>query len=234
MDNIFENRPADITDITHLSKLSKLQLLHLGGWKLDKLPTEIMNLTNLTNLQLANNTIKKLNESILWNLTNLTKLDLSHNEIKSLYLRELDHLITLIANNNEIYHVSLNGNIEEINLKNNKISSLDQFNLTRLKKLYLDNNVICGMSQTIVGNEYKYIKGQIFYNENMTNLLDLEELTLTHNQIDDNNFEVLINRLPLNLKKLDFLNNGIQTLPDNRTRLTNIKDSDIDTQFLYR
>ena len=102
-----------------------------------EIPSEIENLTNLTNLDLSHNQLTGEIPSEIYNLTNLTNLDLSHNQLTGEILPEIGNLINLSGNPDEpglvLSHNQLTGEIPE-----------EIWNLTNLQFLYLNDNQLTG------------------------------------------------------------------------------------------
>ena len=142
-----------------------------------EIPTELGNLTGLTNLHLSNNQISGEIPTELGNLTGLTKLHLSNNQISGEIPTELGNLTGLT----------------NLHLSNNQISGeipTELGNLTGLTKLHLSNNQISGEIPTELGNltgltnlylSINQLSGEI--PAELGNLTSLRNLSLWSNEI---------------------------------------------------
>ena len=128
-------------------QLINLTSLDLSNNLLTSLPDSIEQLTNLTSLNLSNNSLTSLPESIE-QLTNLTSLSLSSNSLTSLpeSIRQLTNLISLDLSNNSLTVLSESigrlTNLTSLHLGANKLTELPESigQLTNLTWLGLRNN----------------------------------------------------------------------------------------------
>lgn len=150
-----------------------LTRLVCAGNKLEKIPSDIQNLTNLSSLLLGSNELKSLNEAV-GTLTKLSILSLGENHIDSLprSIASLTSLTELTLNRNPITSLpqelgSLH-NLTTLRLQMCKLSSLpeDLAGLTSLKELNVSGNEL-----------HNHIPTFVF------NLSNLETLDLHHNKI---------------------------------------------------
>ncbi len=167
-------------------------------------------------LNLASNTISKINENTFQGLTNLLELNLNQNYIDEIYgdvFKCLTSLLTLRLSYNNLKTIKENTfdgliNLKDLDLANNMIDSFENnaFNsLVNLKNLDLSDNYI------------KYIKSNFG-----RNLRFLEVLNLKNNGIRDlaeNSISEMINlkKFVLSFNKLEKIN------PENLSGLVNLK-----------
>jgi len=186
---------------THLSMLKHLELIEMS---IISLPDTI-ELPSLTMLNLSGNSINNLPDTLV-GLSGLTSLNLSKNlipgKLKGSLLESFPLLTVANLSGNLISGIedipeSQSGNLLDINLEDNIVSSLSDFSgYTRVKKLNLIGNKICGTLH------------------NFMNLPNLEELFLTRNQISGNIPVGFIESLP-SLVKIDLDENFlVGQIPD--------------------
>ena len=123
-------------------------------------------------------------------------------DVKELDLSDWD--ITSVLKDFEVLY-----QLEELNLSNNRITSLNFGNMTSLKRLRLSNNQITTIHDSI------------------SNLVNLEELYLDGNIIRD---ITPICKLP-KLRILHIQKNAIHDLPDGFSNLTNLGDLHVDSMY---
>jgi Leucine-rich repeat (LRR) protein len=140
-------KESGIADATGIEYATNLTWLQLSDNQLTSLPESIGNLTNLTNLFLYSNQLTSLPESI-GNPTNLTWLQLYDNQLTSLpeSIGDLTNLTDLYLDSNQLTSIPESigdlTNLTYLGLYNNQLTSLPESigNLTNLVYLYLDNN----------------------------------------------------------------------------------------------
>ncbi|MFK8184710.1 MAG: COR domain-containing protein [Phormidesmis sp.] len=171
--------PSEICNLTHLTDL------YLSCNDLTKLPESIGNLTNLTNLDLYKNNLVTLPESI-GNLTNLTNLDLYKNNLVTLP-ESIGNLI----------------NLTDLDLYKNDLVTLPESigNLINLINLELSSNQLTTLP------------------ESMSNLIHLTDLNLYGNNLTT--LPDSIGNL-INLSKFDLSVNDLTTLPESIGNLVNL------------
>ena len=182
--------------------------LYLYNNQLTQLPTEIGNLTQLTELDLSNNQLTQLPREI-GNLTQLTWLNLSDNQLTQLprVIGNLTQLTRLYLYNNELTQLP-----SEIG------------NLTQLTRLYLSGNQLTQLPSEI-GNLMQltclYLSGN-----KLTQLpTEIGNLTqLTHLELQGNQLTQLPSEIGqlTQLTKLYLFNNRLTQLPTEIGNLTQL------------
>ncbi|KAJ8986052.1 hypothetical protein NQ317_013938 [Molorchus minor] len=123
---ILNNNPMGHFQLRQLPSLLNLETLHMRNTQrnLNNFPTNLDNLTNLSDVDLAQNALPKVPDA-LYSLTNLKRLNLSENEITE--------LSTAIENWQKL---------ETLNLSNNKLTNLPATlcKLATLRRLYVNDN----------------------------------------------------------------------------------------------
>lgn len=145
-----------ITDFSPLSKLTRLKTLNLRGIFISDvgaLTSALLELTNLTSLDLSSTSISDMRP--LKNLTQLRLLHLFSNMISDVGpLAALTRLQTLHLSNNAISNVSALADLTQLaslSLGSNSITDVSSLaNLTQLTNLHLSNNAITDV-QTLAG-----------------------------------------------------------------------------------
>lgn len=132
-----------------LCKLVKLKELYLVGNRLQILPPEINNLTNLKILNVSFNLLNEI--SPLTNLKKLKYIHLAHNDLKTLPQLNSLKLESIVISGNEIETlrdtIGQFTNLNYLDISNNKISNFPT-TITELKKLnniHASNNNISSM-----------------------------------------------------------------------------------------
>ncbi|XP_010438250.1 PREDICTED: plant intracellular Ras-group-related LRR protein 7-like [Camelina sativa] len=205
----------------------RLEVMNLSGMALQSLPNPSLNLANICKLDLSNNHIKKIPESLTARLLNLIALDIHSNQIKALpnSIGCLSKLKILNVSGN--FLVSLPKTIqncrslEELNANFNELVRLPDnigLELTNLRKLCVNSNKLI-----ILPNSITYLTSLrildarlnclMILPEDLENLINLEILNVSQN------FQYL-SALPssigllLNLLELDISYNRITVLPE--------------------
>ncbi|WP_339136302.1 MAG: COR domain-containing protein [Candidatus Electrothrix sp. GW3-4] len=191
------------------AKASGTTTLRLSGQGLKELPSEIGQLTNLTELDLCNNQFSSLPPEIR-KLTNLQKLRLWNNKLTTLP-PEISQLTNLTV----------------LDLRNNQLRNLPSgiLKLTKLKELDLYSNYIdnppseIGQLKQLTGlnlghNHLRSLPPEIYQ------LTTLTVLDLRHNQFS--NLPPKIGQLT-NLTELNLSNNRLNVLPLEICKLTSLK-----------
>ena len=159
-------------DNQSLSTMNYLIQLRFSNNQFSKLPISLYSLNNLKLLDMSNNKINYIDNEKFRALNSLVEIDFSKNKLREIpdSIQYLSYLEIAKFSNNEILNVP------------NGMGAL-----TRLKRLYLDNNSI------------QFLPPQVF-----SNMIALEELYLFKNRLESINFNNN-NSLFDNMKHLKFL-----------------------------
>ena len=159
-------------DNQSLSTMNYLIQLRFSNNQFSKLPISLYSLNNLKLLDMSNNKINYIDNEKFKALNSLVEIDFSKNKLREIpdSIQYLSYLEIAKFSNNEI-----------LNIPNGMGA------LTRLKRLYLDNNSI------------QFLPPQVF-----NNMVALEELYLFKNRLESVNFNNNINLFD-NMKHLKFL-----------------------------
>lgn len=176
-----------------------LVVLNLNSNYIRKLDNSLLDLTQLTDLILAHNSIEHINLDYL--PPNLKRLSLYNNFIENIEgeFQNNQNLVSLHLGSNCLIEVGNKLNklkhLEYLELSNNKLNKIppDIFSIKSLKKLYLSKNCIIELPNGI------------------GNLINLEYLFFDNNEIETIPMELF--RLK-NIKKLSLRNNNIKYLPE--------------------
>ena len=103
-------------------------------------------------MDLSNKEIKELNG--VEYLSNLRELNLENNQLKKVNLRYNELLTNLNISNNNLERINLNfnKNLEYLNLSKNNLSKFDTLPISKIKKLDLSNNNISEIKLTNMKN----------------------------------------------------------------------------------
>ncbi|MCQ0111312.1 Leucine-rich repeat (LRR) protein [Zhouia amylolytica] len=202
-----------------IGNLTNLRSLFLNGNNINSIPASIGNLTQLDRLALNSNRIAWLPEE-LGNLTNLKWLILSDNNIQFLPISvgNLTSLTELFLNNNQLQEIP-----EELgNLKEIKVLRL------RTNKLISLNNSVIDMTQIetvdLAYNDFQQFPSQLIEMDNLKNILfDGNDLQTVPATLGDMN----------NLETASFYRNRLFLIPEELGNLTNLKTLNIQRNFLF-
>lgn len=188
-----------------------LDLLDMG---LNKIPSEVSELTQLTKLNLGHNRLTEIKG--LEKLTQITDLILSNNQLKEIKgLENLNQLIYLGLGGNQLKEIK---NLEKLtrltclNLYDNQLKEIKGLEkLTQLKELYLHNNRLAEMKGLETLTQLKRLTlSDNLLNEikNLEKLNQLTFLSLNGNQFTEIPEFLLRLKLPIYWGR-DFKENGI-------------------------
>jgi len=199
--NKLESVPAEIGNLTNLTVLNLAK-------NLSSLPAEIGNLTSLTWLSLYANQLSSLPAEI-WTLTSLTVLDLAKNQLSSLPA-EIGNLI----------------NLTELYLGKTRLNNLpaEIGKLTSLTLLYLEFNQLSNLP-TEISKLTNLTTLSLSLNKlsslptEISNLTNLTTLSLLSNKLSSIPTEIWT---LTSLTVLDLANNQLSSLPTEIGKLTNL------------
>ncbi|MDJ0554367.1 MAG: leucine-rich repeat domain-containing protein [Microcoleaceae cyanobacterium MO_207.B10] len=203
------NDDQEITKIfTKIGELEYLEKLDLRNNEIKIIPESITNLVNLTHLHLASNKLTQIPESIT-NLVNLTHLHLDSNKLTKIpeSITNLVNLKTLDFRNNEIKIIpeSITNlvSLTWLSFHNNKLTKIPESitNLVNLTHLYLASNQLTQIPESI------------------TNLVNLKTLDLDSNKLTQ--IPESITNL-VNLTHLYLASNQLTQIPESITNLVNL------------
>ena len=239
---------TDLDQLPELFECTHLEVLILSNkreWvessdkrmnnRISSIPSKIVNLKNITKLQINGNWNDRweiTNIHFLENLTGLQNLDLSYNQITDFrFLENLTGLQNLYLNNNQItdfrFLENLTG-LQNLDLSYNQITDIRFLeNLTGLQTLVLSNNQITDIRflENLTRLQTLNLRNnQITDIRFLENLTGLQNLDLRNNQITD--FRFLENLT--GLQYLDLSDNQIKDIRflENLTRLQTLNLSD--------
>lgn len=177
----------EITDLSPLSGFNDLEKISFSGNNLSDISV-LGNLKNLENITAINNKIENIdvlsnldmkyicldgnnisNINVVSNWTNLVDMSFANNIIENVPdFSKLVNLETVNLSNNKIKSIeNISGNMEELSIDNNELTSLSGVqNLSKLKILSVSNNQINSLSE-------------------LESLEELENLNINKNQIRD-------------------------------------------------
>lgn len=182
----------------------ELQLLDLEYANIYEFKSKLENpFPKLTHLFLAGNTIQNNFIKDL-SLHKLTYLDLSHNKISRFSFKELNNLSSLILDNNNIQKIG--GNIFSNDISLNELKKLENLSLANNQINYLDNDTF----EQTTNLRYLNLRNNRLYNSNLNILKSLKFLEIL--VLDNNSFESVPIRTPLNITTLSLNFNKIEYL----------------------
>ncbi|XP_028751408.1 plant intracellular Ras-group-related LRR protein 6 isoform X1 [Neltuma alba] len=205
----------------------KLQLVDLSGMSLDALPSPSLNLALICKLNLSNNNLQEIPESLTARLLNVVVLDVHSNQLRSLpnsigCLSKLK-LLNVSGNLIEFLPKTIENcrALEELNANFNKLTVLPDtigFELINLKKLSVNSNKLVVLPRsTSYLTALRVLDARLnclrALPEDLENLVNLETLNVSQNFQYLETLPYSIGLL-LNLVELDVSYNKIKALPD--------------------
>nr|KYP52555.1 Protein lap1 [Cajanus cajan] len=205
----------------------RLEIVDLSSMSLDSLPNPSLNLATICKLDLSNNNLQNIPESLTARLLNMVVLDVHSNQLRSLpnSIGCLSKLKILNVSGNLIEYLPKSiencRSLEELNANFNKLSQLPEsigFELINLKKLSVNCNKLVFLPRSTSHlTALKVLDARLnclrSLPEDLENLINLEALNVSQN------FQYLV-ALPysigllLSLVELDVSYNKITSLPD--------------------
>ncbi|KAJ1439840.1 Leucine-rich repeat [Sesbania bispinosa] len=204
-----------------------IQIVDLSGMSLDSLPKPSFDLATITNLDLSNNNLQEIPESLTARLLNLVVLDVHSNHLTCLpnSIGCLSKLQLLNVSANFIQSLPKTVEncraLEELNANFNKLSKLPDtigFELINLKKLAVNSNKLVFLpSSTSHLTTLKVLDARLnclrSLPDDLENLINLETLNVSQNFQYLESLPYSIGLL-LSLVELDVSYNNIKTLPN--------------------
>ncbi|KAK7329116.1 hypothetical protein VNO77_23262 [Canavalia gladiata] len=205
----------------------RLQVVNLSGMSLNSLPKPSFDLATIRNLDLSNNNLQEIPESLTARLLNLEVLDVHSNQLRSLpnSIGCLSKLKVLNVSGNFIEFLPKTIEdcraLEELNVNFNKLSKLPDtigFELINLKKLAVNSNKLVFLpSSTSHLTALKVLDVRLNCLRelpvDLENLINLETLNVSQNFQYLESLPYSIGLL-LSLVELDVSYNKIKTLPE--------------------
>lgn len=178
--NISHNVLIGLEFFTILSQLSSLEVLDLSSNKITEVPSlKLFKMNNLKTLNLANNFITEIPDKSLSGLFSLRQLRLQNNEIQSIHPNAFNQLFGLAY----------------LDVSKNKLQYLDPNIFTipsvNLKKLFLQDNQLSALAETVFANARKLIQLDLSKNQlkELPELIFSELVNLRVLQLDRNKLE---------------------------------------------
>ncbi|OAY77037.1 Plant intracellular Ras-group-related LRR protein 1 [Ananas comosus] len=190
--------------------------LDLSGMSLDSLPNPPINLSIITKLDLSNNNLESIPESLTARLLNVAVLDVRSNQLKSLP--------------NSIGCLSKLKVLNELNVNFNKLAKLPDtigFELTNLKRLSMNSNKLAFLPySTSHMTSLKHLDARLnslrSLPDGLENLIRLETLNVSQNFQFLSSIPYSVGLL-ISLTELDISYNRIGVLPESIGCLTKLR-----------
>ncbi|XP_028088976.1 plant intracellular Ras-group-related LRR protein 6-like isoform X1 [Camellia sinensis] len=205
----------------------RLDIVDLSGMDLDSLPNPSLNIGTICKLDISNNNLQSIPESLTARLLNLIVLDVHSNQLKSLpnSIGCLSKLKVLNVSGNLLESLPKTiencRSLEDLNANFNKLAKLPDtigFELVNLKKLSVNSNKLMFLPRSISYLTNLHVLDARLnclraLPEDMENLVNLQVLNISQN------FQYLATipysvGLLMSLVELDISYNKITTLPD--------------------
>ncbi|EOA16804.1 hypothetical protein CARUB_v10005024mg [Capsella rubella] len=204
-----------------------LKTLDLSGMSLASLSASSINLASISKLDLSNNNIQKIPESLVARMLNLSALDLHSNQLKTLpnSIGCLSKLKFLNVSGNYIQFLPKTiedcRSLEELNANFNELTRLPDaigFELTNLTKLSVNSNKIVQLPQSVSHlTSLRVLDARLnrlgSLPEDLENLVNLQVLNVSQNFQHLTTLPYSVGLL-ISLVELDVSYNGITVLPD--------------------
>ncbi|KAK2358711.1 plant intracellular Ras-group-related LRR protein [Trifolium repens] len=210
-----------------IEEVERLQIVDLSGMSLDSLPNPSLNLATICKLDLSNNNLQNIPESLTARLLNIVVLDVHSNQLRSLpnSIGCLSKLKLLNVSGNLIQHLPKTIEncraLEDLNLNFNKLIQLPDtigYELLNLKKLSINSNKLLFLPRSTSHlTSLKILDARLnclrSLPEDLENLVNLEILNVSQNfqYLDSIPYSI---GLLLSLVELDISYNKIKSLPD--------------------
>ncbi|KAJ1400647.1 Leucine-rich repeat [Sesbania bispinosa] len=205
----------------------RLEIIDLSGMSLESLPNPSLNLATICKLDLSNNNLQNIPESLTARLLNVVVLDVHSNQLRSLpnSIGCLSKLKILNVSGNLIEYLPKTIEncraLEELNANFNKLIQLPDtigFELLNLKKLAVNSNKLVFLPRSTSHlTSLKILDARLnclrSLPEDLENLINLEILNVSQNFQYLESLPYSIGLL-LSLVELDVSYNKIKSLPD--------------------
>ncbi|XP_022731842.1 plant intracellular Ras-group-related LRR protein 6-like [Durio zibethinus] len=205
----------------------RLEIVNLSGMSLDSLPNPSLNLSTICKLDLSNNNLESIPESLTARLLNLVAFDVHSNQLKFLpySIGCLSKLKILNVSGNLLHTLPKTiencRSLAELNANFNKLTMLPDtigFELVNLKKLSVNSNKLIFLPQSITHlASLRVLDARLnclrSLPEDMEKLINLEVLNLSQNFHYLENLPCSLGLL-VSLVELDISYNKIKRLPD--------------------
>ncbi|XVF47584.1 hypothetical protein PTKIN_Ptkin03bG0121200 [Pterospermum kingtungense] len=204
-----------------------LEIVDLSGMSIDSLPNPSLNLATISKLDLSNNNLQSIPESLTARLLNVVALDVHSNQLKLLpnsigclsklkFLNVSGNLIQTLPKTIENCR-----SLEELNANFNKLTVLPDtigFGLINLKKLSVNSNKLIFLPHSITHlTSLRVVDARLnclrALPEDLENLINLQVLNVSQNFQYLENLPYSIGLL-LSLVEFDVSYNKITCLPD--------------------
>ncbi|XP_058068093.1 plant intracellular Ras-group-related LRR protein 6-like isoform X2 [Magnolia sinica] len=214
----------------------KKEKVDLSGMSLDTLPNLSTNVLLITELDISNNNLESIPESLTARLLNVEKLDVHSNQLKSLpnSIGCLSKLKVLNVSGNLIESLPKSIEncraLEELNVNFNKLTRLPDtigFELTHLQKLSVNSNKLAYLPYSISHmTTLRILDARLnclrVLPDGLENLINLQILNVSQNFQYLNTLPYSIGLL-ISLIELDISYNKITILPDSIGCLKNLR-----------
>ncbi|XVE71934.1 hypothetical protein DITRI_Ditri10aG0191000 [Diplodiscus trichospermus] len=212
---------------TKSTEEERLEIVDLSGMSLDSLPNPSLNLASICKLDLSNNNLQSIPESLTARLLNVVVLDVHSNQLKFLpnSVGCLSKLKILNVSGNLLQTLPKTiencRSLEELNANFNKLTMLPDtigFELINLKKLSVNSNKLVFLPLSITHvTSLRVLDARLnclrSLPEDLENLIKLEVLNVSQNFQYLENLPYSVGLL-VSLVELDVSYNKITSLPD--------------------
>ncbi|GFR26722.1 carboxypeptidase N subunit 2 [Trichonephila clavata] len=238
---------TEFTEIpTAVGRLADLRVLFVNDGKLTHVNMEVQNMTRLRELILKNNKIVQISEKAFHGNSNLKIIDLSENNLTSLspeIFEESRNLKKVLLQRNRLNStkgIFKNSNIQEINIRDNRLKSIDdafKFEL-ELEVLDLGKNPLKQIGPKAFDWKVRQLKTlildqcELFSLPSMVfqYLTKLEKLDLSHNKLETISPEIF--QALRNLREINLSGNEIRILGDLFTKNSRLERIDLSENFI--
>ncbi|XP_055960498.1 plant intracellular Ras-group-related LRR protein 6-like isoform X2 [Mercurialis annua] len=223
----FRNKANNTSSSNDSVEKEKLEIVDLSGLSLMSVPNPSLNLITICKLDLSNNNLQSIPESLTARLLNVVVLDVHSNQLKCIpnsigCLSKLK-ILNVAGNFLAFLPKSIENcrNLEELNANFNKLITLPEtigFELVNLKKLSVNSNKLVFLPYSITHlTNLKVLDARLnslrSLPEDLENLISLQVLNISQNFQHLETLPYSIGLL-FSLVELDLSYNRIASLPD--------------------